>query len=168
MCWPLLQASGPVGGQNWENAPWTRQPPHIPPTILAAQLSTNFNRRWRTERSGQKCRTRTLNDCKVFNDDDVSTNRRVFARGLLIRGTTGRISGREFSGADVSVLTTNYDRHLQMATGSRPANESVDVNDCSSYCRRRVAPQAFSHLNLSFLVYRITRFLTGCLLCNVT
>jgi len=36
--------------------------------ILAVQLSTNFNRRWWTERSGQKCRTWTLNDCKVFNN----------------------------------------------------------------------------------------------------
>jgi len=34
--------------------------------IFAAQLSTNFNRRWRTVRSGQKYRTRTLNDCQVF------------------------------------------------------------------------------------------------------
>ena len=38
--------------------------------ILAAQLSTNFNRRWRTERRGQKYSTRTLNDCNVLNDDD--------------------------------------------------------------------------------------------------
>ena len=38
--------------------------------ILAAHLSTNFNRWWRTERSGQKYGTQTLNDCKVFNDDD--------------------------------------------------------------------------------------------------
>ena len=38
------QTSGPVGGQNWQNAPWTRQPPHIRPTTAAWFLLRNYRR----------------------------------------------------------------------------------------------------------------------------